>query len=61
VNARCNLGVPALWSLCGLSASLRLSSLAWSGDDDFVRGTRRSLLCRKLRNEGGIKVTGELA
>jgi hypothetical protein len=31
-----------------------------SGDDGFVRGTRRLLLRRKLCSQGGIKVTGGL-
>jgi hypothetical protein len=60
VNHRYNLGVPAPWSLGDLPASLRPSGMVWSGDDNFVRGTRRSLLSGKLRNEGGIKVTGKL-
>jgi hypothetical protein len=35
--------------------------LVWSDDDGFVRGTRRPLLRGKLRSEGDIKVTGDLA
>jgi hypothetical protein len=45
------LGVPAPWSLRGLSISLR----------PFVRGTRRLLLHGKLRSAGGIKVTGRFS
>jgi hypothetical protein len=55
------LGVLAPWSLRTLSASLRPSGLVWSSDDGFVRGTRRPLLRGKLRSEGDIKVTEDLA
>jgi hypothetical protein len=51
VRARCcclvfgsnlgNLGVPAPWSLGDSPASLRPSSLVWSGVDDLVQRTRR--------------------
>ncbi|PUZ67438.1 hypothetical protein GQ55_3G433600 [Panicum hallii var. hallii] len=51
----------SLWSLRGSSASLQPSGLVWSGDDSFVQGIRRPLLCGKLHSKGGIKVTGDLA
>jgi hypothetical protein len=58
VNHRCNLSVPASWSLGDLPASLRPSGLVWSGVDDRVQGTRRLFLHRKLHSEDGVKVTG---
>jgi hypothetical protein len=61
VNLSCNLGVSDPWSLHGSSASLRPSGLVWSGDDGFVRRTRRPLLRGKLHSEGVIKVTGGLS
>jgi hypothetical protein len=59
VNYRCNLGVPAPYSLGDLPVSLRPFGLVRSGDDGFMWGTRRPLLRGKLRSEGGVKMTGK--
>ena len=60
VNHHFNVGVPTPWILGDSLACLQPSGLVYSGDDGFVRGTRRPLLRGKLRSEGGIKVTGRL-
>jgi hypothetical protein len=58
VNHRCDLGVPAFWSLGDSLANHQSSGFVWSGNDSFMQGIRRLLLRGKLRSENGVKVTG---